>query len=74
MMVDLYKKIRVHARMPGTSPTRRSDIVLNVHDMRDVPDNFTLFEVKFRVLGFGLRKKGSTKWRENETENDCDGR
>ena len=22
---------------PGTSPTRRSDIVLNVHDMRDVP-------------------------------------
>ena len=21
----------------GTSPTRRSDIVLNVHDMRDVP-------------------------------------
>ena len=22
---------------PGTSPTRRSDIVLNVHDMREVP-------------------------------------
>ena len=31
----LSLKIRINT---GTSPTRRSDIVLNVHDMRDVPD------------------------------------
>ena len=29
--------IQERALATGTSPTRRSDIVLNVHDMRDVP-------------------------------------
>ena len=32
-------RIERGGRGPGTSPTRRSDIVLNVHDMRDVPDD-----------------------------------
>ena len=33
-----WQETRDERHTPGTSPTRRSDIVLNVHDMRDVPE------------------------------------
>ena len=35
-----YPRLPCMHACPGTSPTRRSDIVLNVHDMREVPGTY----------------------------------
>ena len=39
LIVKIFKILNTVLLRTGTSPTRRSDIVLNVHDMRDVPDS-----------------------------------
>ena len=56
----------------GTSPTRRSDIVLNVHDMRDVPgargfSRFSILDSRRAIASRLIFTRRTAKEHMNET-------